>query len=167
MASASESPSVSPSNSPSKSPSKSPSASPSVSPSVSPSHSPSASPSASPSPIPAGDVTYTIRDRIRLRRKYLVHAQIAFGGTDNDLYPTGGVALTTASLGFRRGIDSLVIIESNGDGLLYEWDRSANTIRIFYPTRETGSAASRSGAEFTANSTALGTTALEVKALGW
>ena len=159
--------SVSPSASPSVSPSDSPSKSPSVSPSVSPSKSPSASPSASPSPIPATDVTYTIRDRVRIGRKYFTHAQITFGGTDNDLYPTGGVAITTGSLGFRRNIDSLVILESNGDGLLYEWDRSAGTIRIFFPTQETGATANRAGVEYTANSTVLGTTALEVKAVGW
>ncbi len=151
----------------SMSPSVSPSISPSGSPSVSPSKSPSASPSASPSPIAATEVTYTVRDRVRIGRKFLVHAAMAFGGTANDLYPTGGVAVTKESLGFRSLINSLVILESNGDVLLYEWDRDANTIRIFYPTQETGSAANRAGAEFTANSTALGTTALEIKAIGW
>ena len=141
--------------------------SPSASPSVSPSKSPSASPSASPSPIAAGEVTYTTRDRVRIGKKYLVHTALAFGGTDNDLYPSGGVALTTAKLGFRRNIDSLVVLESNGTALLFEWDRSANTIRIFYPTQETGSSANRAGVEFTANTTAIPTCALEVKAIGW
>lgn len=153
--------------SPSASPSVSPSKSPSVSASRSPSKSPSASPSASPSPVPAGDVTYTVRDKARIGRRTLVHAAIGFGGDDNDLYPTGGIPLTNASLGFRRDINSLVILESNGSGLLYEWDRSANTIRIFYPTQETGSTANRAGVELTGGTTALATTALEVKAIGW
>ncbi len=155
------------SESASMSPSVSPSVSPSRSPSASPSNSPSASPSASPSPVAATEVTYTVRDRVRIGRKFLVHAAISFGGTANDLYTTYGIPLTKESLGFRDRIDSLVILESNGNGLLYEWDRSANTIRIFYPTQETGAVANRAGVEFTANSTALGTTALEVKAIGW
>ena len=141
--------------------------SPSVSPSVSPSSSPSASPSASPSPVAASEVTYTLRDRCRIGRKYIAHYALVFGGTDNDLYTTGGVPLINEKMGFRRSIDSLSILESNGSGLLYEWDKSANTIRIFFPTQETGSAANRAGVEYTANSTVIGTTALEIKAIGW
>jgi len=112
-------------------------------------------------------VTYTIRDRVRIQKKYLIHAALSFGGTDNDLYPSGGVTVTTSKMGFYRNIDSLVVLESSGTGLLFEWDRSENKIRIFYPTQETGSSANRAGAEFTANSTAIPTCALEVKAIGW
>ena len=158
MASASLSPSVSPSVSPSASPSVSPSRSPSISPSRSPSVSPSASPSVSPSPMPATSVTYTIRDRVRIGKKYLVHAQLSFGSAGgNELYPTGGVALTNASLGLRNTANSIVILESNGSLYLYEWDRSANTIRIFSEAR----------VEFSGENTALGVTALEIMAIGW
>lgn len=120
-ASASDSPSISPSASPSTSFSASPSASPSKSPSV--------SPSASPSPIPAAGVTYTIRDRVRIGKKILVFASIAFGGT-NEYYPNGGIALTLGSLGFRQVINSLIVMEDNFAGYTYQWDRSANTIRM-------------------------------------
>lgn len=154
MASASASPSVSPS----VSPSRSPSASPSASPSVSPSKSPSVSPSASPSPMPAGHVTYTIRDRVRIGKKYLIHALLEFGSAlGNDLYATGGIPLTVSSLGFRSVINSLVILESNAAVTLYEWDRSANTIRIFAETR----------VEYSGNITVVGATALEIMAIGW
>lgn len=154
----SASPSVSPSVSPSASPSVSPSASPSRSPSASPSKSPSVSPSASPSPMPSGHVTYTIRDRVRIGKKYLIHALLEFGSAlGNDLYPEGGVALTNGSLGLRNTANSITILESNGSVALYEWDRSANTIRIFSETR----------VEYDSNVTALGATALEVMVIGW
>lgn len=129
--SASASPSVSPSASPSKSPSASPSRSPSVSPSNSPSKSPSVSPSASPSPIPSSGVTYTIHEQVRMGKKRVVFLSIAFGGT-NEYYPNGGIALTTGSMGLASTVNALIIFEDNAAGYQYQWDRSANTIRMFY-----------------------------------
>ena len=134
--SASASPSVSPSVSPSASPSVSPSASPSVSPSASPSKSPSVSPSASPSPIPAAGVTYTVHSRNRVGRLYVNFVRIAFGGT-NEYYPNGGIVLTTGSLGLRSTTYAVVILEDNAAGYQYQWDRSANTIRMFYSANGT------------------------------
>jgi hypothetical protein len=108
--------------------------------------------------MPAGHVTYTIRDRVRIGKKYLIHAQLAFGSAlGNDLYPEGGVALTNGSMGVRNDPNSVVILESNGSVALYEWDRSANTIRIFTEAR----------VEYDSNVTALGVTALEVVIIGW
>ena len=157
--SASLSPSVSPSVSPSPSPSASPSASPSVSPSKSPSRSPSASPSASPSPIPSTGVTYTIRDRVRIGKKYLVFAAIAFGGT-NEYYPNGGIALTTGSLGLRSTVNAVVILESNATGYMFEWDRSANTIRMFVSANGT--------VNTELNDASLASEiSLEIMAIGW
>lgn len=158
--SASESPSVSPSSSPSVSPSPSPSVSPSPSPSRSPSKSPSISPSASPSPMPAAHITYTIHGgndgRIRIGKKYIIWANLAFTTTTNDLYPSGGMPLTNSSLGLRNNPNSVKILESAGDAYLYEWDRSANTIRIFSEAR----------VELTI-ATAVPTFALEVEVIGW
>ena len=153
----SDSPSMSPSKSASGSPSLSPSSSPSKSASGSPSSSPSASPSASPSPIPAGDVTYTIHNQVRIGKKRLVFASMNFGGTNNDLYPTGGVALTNAKLGLQNNPDSVVTLESGADALLYEWDRSANTIRIFTQAR----------VELAGENTVLADTTLELQVIGW
>ena len=100
-------------------------------------------------------------------KKRLVHVAVSFGSGTTDLYTTGGIPLEIAKLGLSRNIDSVAILESNGDALLYEWDRSANTIRIFYPTQETGSTANRAGVEFTGEGTAIGTTTLELKVIGW
>ena len=122
MASASLSPSVSPS--------VSPSGSPSMSASVSPSRSPSVSPSASPSPVPAGEVVYTIHEKVRIGKKRLSFVRIAFGG-ESDSYPAGGIPLTTASFGFSSQVDALIIMESNASAFTFEWDRSASTIRMF------------------------------------
>lgn len=125
-----ESASASPSVSPSNSPSGSPSVSPSNSPSGSPSSSPSASPSASPSPIPAGEVSYTIRNRARIGKKMLAFVTITFGSA-SDYYPNGGIPLTTGKLGMRSYVDAVIVLESNASGYMFEWDRSANTLRMF------------------------------------
>jgi len=152
---ASDSPSASPSVSPSASPSVSPSGSPSISPSVSPSASPSVSPSASPSPIPSGDVVYTIHEKIRIGKKRLSFVKIAFGG-DNDAYPAGGIPLTLAGLGFASQADAIIVLETNASAFTFEWDRSANTLRMF-----DGFGTEESTAETLAAKT------LECLAIGW
>ena len=155
MASASLSPSLSPSMSPSLSPSMSPSRSASLSPSMSASMSPSMSPSASPSPIPAGEVVYTLHKRVRAGKMHIVFATVAFGN-GVEAYPAGGVPLDATKMGFYSSIDAVVVLESNADAKLYEYDVSANTIRIFTEARiETSTAAT------------LAVTSLEVIAFGW
>lgn len=114
--------------------------------------------------IVAGDVTYTINDRKKWGKRWLVHATIAFGDA-SDTYPSGGVPLTTAKLQVST-LHSVEILESNGKALLYERDRSANTIRIFNPTQETNSNANRAGVEYVAASTAPAATSLEVVVVG-
>ena len=143
----------------SASPSASPSVSPSASPSKSPSMSPSVSPSASPSPIPAADVTYTIRERIRIGKKYMVFATVTFGGV-NDYYPNGGIALTSGSLGFRNAPNAVIVLESNATGYMFEWDRSANTIRMFV----SANAAVNTEIDDASLGSAI---TLEVLAIGW
>ena len=114
--------------------------------------------------IEATNVTYTIRDRIKEGGKFFVQAQISFGNGVLT-YPSGGVPLTTSKLQVTN-LDSVHVLESNGKALIYEWDRSANTIRIFNPTRETNVNTNRSGAEYVAATTAPATTALEVEVVG-
>ena len=157
MASASESPSVSPS--------PSPSASPSVSPSASPSRSPSPSPSVSPSPIPAGEVTYTIRKRARMGRIQVVFAAISFGSA-NDKYPDGGIPLTSASLGLRADPYAVVVMESSATGYMFEWDRSANTIRMLFPTVDGSGGSDVVGVELTKNVSAVASMTLELLVIG-
>ena len=116
--------------------------------------------------IGATDVTYTIRDRQKIQGRYLVQAQIGFGNTSLT-YPSGGIPLTKAKLGLPTQISSLEIIESNGKALLYEWDRSADTIRIFNPTQETDANTNKAGVEYVAATTAPAVTVLEVEAIGF
>ena len=102
------------------------------------------------------NVTYTINDRTRIGKKYFTEFTMAFG--DGALtYPTGGVPITPSKIGFRRNIDALKVIESNGNTLLYEWDKSANKLRIFSEAR----------VEHTADSTAIAACSLEIYAIGW
>jgi len=116
--------------------------------------------------IAAANVTVTINKRwIQSRRKY-VQATVAFGNGALT-YPTGGVPLTLSKFGFKRFMDALLIMESNSDVLLYDFDRSAVTIGIYYPTQQTGATGNRAGVEFTGGSTAPAATSLEVLAIGW
>ena len=156
MASASLSPSVSPSGSPSVSPSVSSSASPSISPSASPSASPSVSPSVSPSPVPEADVTYTVHERIRLGKKHFNFVKIEFGADAHQAYPSGGIPVSESGLGMASNVNAIIFLESGANVYLYEYDVTANTIRIFSEGR----------VELTAY-TELTDTDLEVLAIGW
>ena len=114
--------------------------------------------------IEATDVTYTIRDKKKWGPRYLTHASIAFG--DSVLtYPDGGIPLTNSKMEVTNLV-SVEILESNGSALMYEWDRSANTIRIFNPTREVSSG-DRAGLEYTAATDAPAATSLEVVIIGF
>jgi hypothetical protein len=81
--------------------------------------------------------------------------QLAFGGS-NDAYPSGGIPLTVAKLGFYRQVDAVIILETNASAFTFEWDRSANTLRMF-----DGFGTEESTAETLAAKT------LEILAIGW
>jgi len=162
-ASPSESPSISPSRSPSASPSASPSSSPSLSPSESPSSSPSVSPSASPSPVPASQLIYTLHDRYRLGKLRFNFFNIAFG-SGNEKYPQHGVPLDNTQMGIGANPFAVIILDNNADGFLYKWDRTYNTIRVFYPTSVTGGP--HAGDEFSKNVTTMTSVSLEVLVIG-
>ena len=106
--------------------------------------------------IAATDVTYTINKKQRIGKKHFVQATLTFG--DGVLtYKTGGIPLTTASFGLYRDIDDLHVTESNANALLYEYDKSANTLRVFTEAR----------VEQTGGATAVAATTLEVAVWGW
>jgi len=106
--------------------------------------------------IASTDVTYTINQRVRIGKRYFVEATLVYG--DGSLtYATGGVTLLPAQLGFRRGIETFVVIESDGNALLYEFDISAVKLRIFTEQR----------VEQTAGATTIAATTLRVWAMGW
>jgi hypothetical protein len=105
--------------------------------------------------IAAANVTYTINDRVRIGNRYFVQATMAFGNASLT-YTTGGIPITSAKLGFRRSINALMVVEGSKDNLTYQWDQSANTIRIL-----------TAGTEHTADTTAVAVTSLEVYVVGW
>lgn len=115
--------------------------------------------------IGASDVTYTINDKKRWGTRYLTHATIAFGNATLT-YPSGGIPLTKSKMEVTNLV-SVEIFESNGKGLIYEWNRSANTIRIFNPTQETNSNTNRAGVEYVTATTAPAATSLEVVIIGF
>jgi len=79
--------------------------------------------------IAATDVTYT-RERVVDKDGLACWTgSVAFG--DGALtYPTGGIPADKGQFGFARFVDSFLITESNGNGFVYEYDKSAETIRI-------------------------------------
>jgi hypothetical protein len=105
--------------------------------------------------IAATNITWTINSRVRIGKRYFVEATMAFGNASLT-YTTGGIPVSVTALGFRRSIDGLMVVEGTKNNLTYQWDQSANTIRIL-----------TAGTEHTADSTAVATTSLEVYAVGW
>ena len=115
--------------------------------------------------IGATNVTYTIRDTQKWGKKKLILASLAFGNGVLT-YPSGGVPLTTTKFGVEN-VNSVQVLESNGKALIYEWDRSANTLRIINPTQESNANTNKAGVEYVAASTAPAATALEVEVIGY
>ena len=116
--------------------------------------------------LAAGDVTYTktyVNDNNGLKEW---HGTVVFG--DGALtYPSAGIPSSKAKYGFNRAILDWQVMESNGNGIIYEYDKSAEKIRAIFPTDETGVSADRAGAEFAGASTAPAATTLLVKAVGY
>ena len=114
--------------------------------------------------IGATNVTYSIGERKKIGRKFFVFAQVSFGNGVLT-YPSGGIPLTTSKFEVTD-LDSVEIVESNGKGLMYEWDRSANKIRIFNPTGESNVDTNKVGVEYIASTTAPAATVLQVEVWG-
>jgi hypothetical protein len=71
-------------------------------------------------------------------------------------YPTGGLPLTNSKLGCPTVLESLVILEpSAADAYAYEWDKSANKLKVYVGAAEHANAAFTSPDE------------LIVEAIGW
>ena len=90
--------------------------------------------------ITAANVTVTPTQDTRQifgKNKRSFNADIIFG--DGTLtYPALGIPLPTANgFGLPRAIDDIIIRSPREDGLLYTWDSTNKTIRIFYPTSAT------------------------------
>ena len=118
--------------------------------------------------VAAADLTYTKqegRDELTGSSKYRAVYSIAFGdGTDT--YPSGGIPLTKGKLGMPNAIESLTLVEdAAGDGYIYKYDDSAETIRI-YEADFSGTAAAPL-TELTAATDAVAAATLIVDVIGW
>lgn len=95
--------------------------------------------------ILAANVTVTLTSRKVADGIRHVYGQIAFG--DGALtYAAAGIPLSVTKLGFLRNVASLQILEANANGFRYEWDKSANTLRIMRQNVRTGSTAAADSA---------------------
>ena len=86
--------------------------------------------------IAAANVTYSFISKDKQfegRRGFSARGTISFGNASLT-YPSGGVPLTKAKIGLPRVLRSCIIMESNAKGYLFEFDRSAETVRIFQQT---------------------------------
>lgn len=81
--------------------------------------------------LSSSDVTYSV---LKSRNYGTVKENlidISFGGGDL-AYPSGGVPLLGAQLGFVNEVEAVEFVEdSAGDGYVYKWDQSTNKIRIY------------------------------------
>lgn len=83
--------------------------------------------------IAASDLTWVVKQQDiaclgKVGRKVL--AQISLG--DGALtYPSGGVPIAKGKLGAYLEILSLLVIESNASGYVFEFDKSTSKLRIF------------------------------------
>lgn len=117
--------------------------------------------------IAASNVTYTIgvEDSINLNGRNLRQVTLAFG--DGALtYPSGGVPLLAGSLGCPNVIESFKFSEAAaGDGLVYKYDKSAATIRIY--EGDYAQAGDAPLVELDSGSDTPAATTLECEVMGW
>lgn len=116
--------------------------------------------------IAAGDLVYTDQKQGELTGSSKVKTvfSVAFGdGTDT--YPSGGIPLTKGKLGLPNVIETVNFVEAGNDGYMYDYDVSAETIRIFREVNDGSS--SQPLTELVAGTTAVAATTLIIEATGW
>lgn len=117
--------------------------------------------------IAASDVTYTITDETSDKgRGYKRNIKIVFG--DGALeYPTGGVPLDADDMGCPNAIVEFILVESAvTSGYYYDYDKSANKLKMFNATDETGTPGDRVMAEV-ATSVAPAAQTVHAIVTGW
>lgn len=118
--------------------------------------------------IAAADVVYTERggqSELTGSSKVKTVYSVAFGdGTDT--YPSGGIPISKGKVGCPTVIETVNFVEdSAGDGYIYKWDDSAETVRIYQGDND----GTEDGpmVEFTGASTAVPATTLVMEFTGW
>lgn len=107
-----------------------------------------------------GTATFTADDssrRVGPRGLRNITGNLTFGDGAST-YPAGGIPLPvpvppTGGMGLTRKLFHLIILDANNnDGVLYKWDATTNTIRMYHTTNETavssGTTAYRDGVEY-------------------
>lgn len=96
----------------------------------------------------ASDVTYTVLKRTKIngspsRYRHLLAVSTAAGD-----YPTGGIPLDIARMGFRAVVESVSVLEGNGaTAHMYKYDYSAFKLKIY--TEQTNAYAEHPNSAFT------------------
>jgi len=111
--------------------------------------------------LAAADLTYTLlseemTDSHKVRRRFAIT-------TAAGEYPTGGLPLDAARMGYPVVLESVIILENDvADPLLsYTWDRSANTIFVVEDDGTTGVPAQHANATFTSPNQLI------IETIGW
>jgi hypothetical protein len=106
------------------------------------------------------DLNRKVMDKMRS-----IPVQISFG--DGVLtYPAGGIPLSLSKLGLVGELIGLEITEPDADdGLVYKWDKSANTLRLYYG--DYSAAVDGPLVEVPSGSYAPAATVIEAIAKGW
>ena len=121
--------------------------------------------------LASSDVVFARVDGTRVigaRNKRRVMGTITFGD-GSKTYPANGVPLPVPAsgvggMGLARHLDRLEIVDQvvGGDAMIYKFDSTHNSIRIFFPTQQTAGTGNRAGAEVTTSYTPANATALTV-----
>ena len=103
--------------------------------------------------IVAANVTYSFSSKDKMfmgRRGYSARGTISFGN-GSLTYPSGGIPLTKAKIGLPRVLRSVDVFECNAKGYLFEYDVSAEKLRIFQSGAGSLSSAANSAGTPTGN----------------
>lgn len=99
--------------------------------------------------LAASDLTYTLltedmTEGSKVRRRFAIT-------TAAGEYPTGGLPLDNAKMGYPTTLESLIVLEQDiADPLLsYQWDKSANKIVVIEDDGTSGVPAEHANATFT------------------
>ena len=119
--------------------------------------------------LAASDLTYTLvagTDQTVGDSRYSAQFTVAFGN-GSLTYLTGGIPLTKAKLGCPNSLEEVVIVEdAAGDGFLYKYDKSAETIRMYQVPALDGNAAGVQALD-ELSTDAIAATTLIIKVVGW
>lgn len=72
-----------------------------------------------------------MRSRYRIGKLRMNFVAVTFG-SGSDYYPNAGIPLNNNGLGLTNDPKAVIVLEDDAAGYQYQWDRSANKLRMFY-----------------------------------